>query len=1466
MTKEFKLRCLRCGTENPDDAINCTKCKTSLKRVCPRCRAINDLKQVFCGNCALKLVNTCPRCKAQNPPLQRFCGNCGLKIINFCPRCGLNNPVNQRFCGNCATRLLPDQTSRAARSQDSSMQRQPQKPPQGQSLPQRGTQKGIPVQKQLPPERQAKHPQQIPPYMRQPQPKKAPTASEIGKQLRDQKKPAPTPEKQEPKEVKPPRQQTPPPEKQEPKEVKPPRQQTPPPEKQEQKEVKPPRQQTPPPEKQEQKEVKPPPPPPAQTQKPLPESSPKHPVEEIIVAASDSTQIIGDNPSEIKLDDIEQAEESTNDIDTFIEVEEEPEIEEISSEEFEDSQKESISPVKELVRFAVMSIEIVNYSSLAEILDKNTLDNIKNKIWKIARDTAHENNEELVEVSGSIGVIPFAHAENKQNSSITSINVSSEIFKLIRIFNQQVEPDIKIKMGLAFNDTEGVSQLERSIASGWSIVVSEEIKKDTEGIFNYDTIGPLPIGNQMVTFYKLKVEDVPDTRESLDYDKPLPQKPSAPSSDVKKEHSKQKEQDMPVSPPKIEDKEPLPEIKTKTLEKDAIVNNLVNTCHLVDSQGKGEFISVIAEDGMGKSTIIRQLKNSVPAQTFTWMICRCNFVEQQMPFSAIKDMLRNYFSLTNLVFDREEAKNIIKQGVEAVMGANDQICYVLNSLIIGDEITGLTKAHIISTLFSFLKAISEKNTVVIIVEDLDVIDNTSFEVLETLLEARILDNKVLLISTYHPNLNFVESKPHLVKIFKYTQMAIKPLSGADLDMVIHNTVQTGLQLPDNIREQLIACTNMVPFAIENALYLMYELQVLIAGENGLVFNQEAAQWEMPQNLQDLLRLRLQRLSQENPNAFMILQLAATLGPKFSPVALSSIAQGNKQLDEIVQYINSLGFLFFEDQNTIVFKHNIIWELIYYAAIPGETRSQYHMQILTFLEKLQQTGGRLDLACIAYHAEHAGKRRKSLNYWNLVANQVLALGLNTGYSEVMMRYINLLEESDLPNKQQLQINALEGIARVVHITDPDLAIQAFSKVIPIREQENNTPKLIELKGLYSISLEQLGRWEESIQQIDSSLELLNPETVPLERAMLLVSRLSPMENTGKVGWIINTCKNELFPILEKALADKSFPEGITEEQVFRTLCTAKIYFTSSLITLGHHEAFTVFNDLLPEIQRRGLQDIGMKMYLLNAKAHAIRGEIQNAEQILTQTKEYLQQIQGINPFSLMWAEAACYLNLEQANWDVLAGLIEGLRIQAKKLNNYPVVALSKVCSGIITQVKGKPGTAQEIFNDLVNYASQYRLTTFALMGWYYLAMTELNNKSFDKAENIILRALEVAKMPDIYNLNSIVSLNRLLGEIYIRKGDIERSGEPLEEAWKIATELQNHTQVAKVAVTIGLMYQELLSHSEENQKEYADKAYEFLSNAHNIFSQLGNQHHSKQVEKAIENLRVVCRVNSIELGG
>lgn len=87
--------CEYCGTENRDDAVNCSACSAnSFNPVCANCGHIIKEGQ-FCNFCGVKVGAEGTRCP-----------NCDkLFYTNACPTCGYNplkvNPATGRYCQKC---------------------------------------------------------------------------------------------------------------------------------------------------------------------------------------------------------------------------------------------------------------------------------------------------------------------------------------------------------------------------------------------------------------------------------------------------------------------------------------------------------------------------------------------------------------------------------------------------------------------------------------------------------------------------------------------------------------------------------------------------------------------------------------------------------------------------------------------------------------------------------------------------------------------------------------------------------------------------------------------------------------------------------------------------------------------------------------------------------------------------------------------------------------------------------------------------------------------------------------------------------------------------------------------------------------------------------------------------------------------------------------------------------------------
>ncbi|GAA0393826.1 SPFH domain-containing protein [Paenibacillus motobuensis] len=73
--------CPRCGTDNPENSLECVKCKEPLPRRCPKCSELVPGSSKFCGNCGTEVVLRCNSCGHEVGPNQKFCLECGAGLL-----------------------------------------------------------------------------------------------------------------------------------------------------------------------------------------------------------------------------------------------------------------------------------------------------------------------------------------------------------------------------------------------------------------------------------------------------------------------------------------------------------------------------------------------------------------------------------------------------------------------------------------------------------------------------------------------------------------------------------------------------------------------------------------------------------------------------------------------------------------------------------------------------------------------------------------------------------------------------------------------------------------------------------------------------------------------------------------------------------------------------------------------------------------------------------------------------------------------------------------------------------------------------------------------------------------------------------------------------------------------------------------------------------------------------------------
>ncbi len=163
---------------------------------------------------------------------------------------------------------------------------------------------------------------------------------------------------------------------------------------------------------------------------------------------------------------------------------------------------ESLSTLDE---FALISVELMNYVQLASAVDdpamaRAFLDDCISGI----EERVTVANGVVESVRNNILFLSFPREKSLRNSVDEAIRLSLELLEKPVHFNGM---PVKIRIGIDIENAHErkpmTSATERSVATPGSAVVSERIYQFIEKRYNVEPIGPLRVGERMVTYYRL---------------------------------------------------------------------------------------------------------------------------------------------------------------------------------------------------------------------------------------------------------------------------------------------------------------------------------------------------------------------------------------------------------------------------------------------------------------------------------------------------------------------------------------------------------------------------------------------------------------------------------------------------------------------------------------------------------------------------------------------------------------------------------------------------------------------------------------------------------------------------------------------------------------------------------------------------------------------------------------------------
>lgn len=297
------------------------------------------------------------------------------------------------------------------------------------------------------------------------------------------------------------------------------------------------------------------------------------------------------------------------------------------------------------------------------------------------------------------------------------------------------------------------------------------------------------------------------------------------------------------------------------------------------------------------------------------------------------------------------------------------------------------------SLRAFLVGESQRQPVVVVLDDLQWIDETSAELLGHLVGA-VAAHRLLVVACHRP-----EYQPPWSRHSAVASLVLKPLSEEEQRRLMQDTLRAS-RLDAALTVLLSERSGGNPLVLEELAAALLEQAAVAREADTCSLTRPDAVLVVPNTIQDLIMARIDQL--EEP-VKRVLQVAAVIGRDFTFDLVRAVAGAG---DELRASLARLVQLELVREKTIFpiwefsFKSALVQEVAYRSVLAGR-RQEMHERVARAVETL--AGDRIEDAyeLIAYHLGRSANADRAVHYLTLAGEKAarhFAVGVARGYYE------------------------------------------------------------------------------------------------------------------------------------------------------------------------------------------------------------------------------------------------------------------------------------------------------------------------------------------------------------------------------------------------------------------------------------------------------------------------------------
>ena len=1111
-----------------------------------------------------------------------------------------------------------------------------------------------------------------------------------------------------------------------------------------------------------------------------------------------------------------------------------------------------------------------------------------------------EEKEEVLEESKSSKEIPALFVELSNYESLKE-QISNEVFfnKLLRRFYQTVikivqdtsAKILKIKpnlLAVEFNSSE--SDISEDIAA--AVYLSEELfnafsdlnnllQKKSDIIFNIKEViltrEQIEENVLLEMFSKLQTDSFYIDKKSFEISSSL---------FVDVNFLPFDDDFMLVIPSGGEQDEPPAEVEEEVVDivedadkkpkmtREEVVKLLVEK---ISYQDNCRFISLQGVEGVGKSAILNLIIQSAAGEKNLIIFSECCDLFLQKPYGLFQDILKTLIGIPLMNMHRDA----VAKTIDSLFTSGQVFCtlsegtknvlkdFILPPVFDADDFSVIdsstTKKDQIYLAFEELFGVMKSSMrLVVIIEDIEYIDDSSLELLEYLIDNGFLNNKAILVATQSstiPSEIIVNSSNLTVDNTISVQMP--PLNEQEAMTCVDGfTAQKPLVSLD-FKEKIFNKSKGLPLYIQNLmLYFMQVNLIESVGPSDFNINPDIYAFELPDKTEDLLILRLDDIFKKYKNSYKIMCYAALFGYIF-PLKIIKEAAGidEAELKSIMEVFirNQLVATF--DGRVFFFKNKMIMNVVKNNMMKEGFDSEISFDLLQ-VAKNALYGEAFYCATLA---RRANQNQEAFVLFAKATKEALFCGDINLYLKAQKNLLKLFDFAPFADKEDRKKQLCIELGRANYINCPQDAVEFLTEALQLissDEMTGNTTEILDILGYLSKSFILCGNYQGAIQAIDQSIRYINPERMRLEYALLCYLKMKILMNIGSIGEVIDLCNNTILPIIDDCISKKITISQMSMSELRHTKSDIMLTLARAYAVQGnpHYEKVIAAADIDDAIMTKS----NVEAFITSAIYKTLQGDIVSSEELLHKADSIADSIGASGNTTLLWAFLKLLNKSFLGEFDSAEQEILILSQKAKKLNNSLIYNFTTLLMARYFREIKQYDKAKSIINDRVNYFSQQKISSGALLCWYLIGCIFLEEKNVDDAMSIARQALEVCQKTGINNIYFAACFEKLMADCYISRHDFEMVNIHLEKAMKLSKANNLMFMQCRIYSLMGKAYYEIATTMADSKKENAQNSYEMYKIALNIALGLKNEYVAKQINLDISTLKAYCNLQNLSL--